>query len=57
MLHMGVQLYKHLPMKIKKLDNFNQFRKEVKSISININKSIIRNLSEIKFAQKFVLYA
>jgi hypothetical protein len=28
---MGVQMYKHLPMKIKKLDNFNQFRKEVKS--------------------------
>jgi hypothetical protein len=24
-------LYKHLPLKIKKLDNFNRFRKEVKS--------------------------
>jgi len=24
-------LYKHLPSKIKKLDNFNRFRKEVKS--------------------------
>jgi len=28
---MGVRLYKHLPLKIKKLDNFNRFRKEVKS--------------------------
>jgi len=30
-LHMRVRLYKHLPLKIKKLDSFNQFRKEVKS--------------------------
>jgi hypothetical protein len=29
-LHMDVRLYKRLPLKIKKLDNFNQFRKEVK---------------------------
>jgi len=28
---MGVKLYKCLPLKIKKLDNFNQFRKEVES--------------------------
>jgi hypothetical protein len=28
---MGVRLYKHLPLKIKKLYNFNRFRKEVKS--------------------------
>ena len=28
---MSVRLYKHLPLKIKKLDNFKQFRKEVKS--------------------------
>jgi len=34
-LHMGVRLYKHLPLKIKKLDNFNQFRKEVKSMLLN----------------------
>jgi hypothetical protein len=27
-LHMGVRLYKHLPLKIKKLDNFNRFRKK-----------------------------
>jgi hypothetical protein len=29
-LHKGVRLYKCLPLKIKKLDNFKQFRKEVK---------------------------
>jgi hypothetical protein len=27
---MGVKLYKYLPLKIKKLENFNRFRKEVK---------------------------
>ena len=34
-LHMGVKLYRCLPLKIKKLDNFNQFRKEVKSVLLN----------------------
>jgi len=34
-LHMGVRLYKCLPLKIKKLDNFNQFRKEVKLMLLN----------------------
>jgi hypothetical protein len=28
-LHMGVRLYKQLPLRIKKLDKRNQFRKEV----------------------------
>ena len=28
-LHMGVRLYKHLPLKIKKLDNFDRFRKRL----------------------------
>ena len=32
---MGVRLYKCLPVKIKKPDNFNQFRKEVKSMLLN----------------------
>jgi len=32
---MGVRLYKRLPLKIKKLENFNQFRKEVKSMLLN----------------------
>ena len=34
-LHMGVRLYKCLLLKIKKLDNFNQFRKEVKLMFLN----------------------
>jgi hypothetical protein len=34
-LNMGVKLYKHLPSKIKKLDNFNHFRKELKSALLN----------------------
>jgi hypothetical protein len=34
-LHMGVRLYKCLTLKIKKLDNFKQFRKEVKSMLLN----------------------
>jgi hypothetical protein len=35
LLHMGVRLYKHLPLRIKKLDKRNPFRKEVKSILVN----------------------
>jgi len=31
----GVKLYRYLPSKIKKLDNFNCFRREVKSASLN----------------------
>jgi len=34
-LHMGVSLYKRLPLRIKKLDNFNRFRKEVKLTLLN----------------------
>jgi hypothetical protein len=34
-LHKGVRFDKHPPLKIKKLDNFNQFRKEVKSMLLN----------------------
>ena len=34
-LHIGARLYKHLPLRIKKLDNCNQFRKELKSILLN----------------------
>jgi hypothetical protein len=29
-LNMGVKLYKYLPLQIKKLDNSNRFRKDVK---------------------------
>jgi len=34
-LNVGVKLYKFLPLKIKKLDNFNCCRKEVKSALLN----------------------
>jgi hypothetical protein len=34
-LHTGVRLYKRLALKIKKLDNFNQFRKEVRMMLLN----------------------
>jgi hypothetical protein len=34
-LHMGVRLYKNLSLKIRKLDNFSWFRKEVKSTLLN----------------------
>ena len=44
---MGVLLYKHLPMKIKKLDNFNRFRKEVKSALL---KNLFHMLEEFLLA-------
>jgi len=34
-LHMGARLYKKLPTRIKNLDKYNQFRKEVKSILLH----------------------
>ena len=34
-LNVGVKFYKYLPLKIKKLYNFNRFRREVKSASLN----------------------
>ena len=34
-LNVGINLYKYLPLKIKKLDHFNCFRREVKSASSN----------------------
>jgi hypothetical protein len=34
-LNTVVKLHKYLPLKIKILDNFNHFRKEVKSASFN----------------------
>jgi len=32
---MGARLYRQLPMRIKNLDKYNQFRKEVKSTLLN----------------------
>jgi hypothetical protein len=34
-INMGVKLYKYLPSKIKKLENFSCFRKEVKLVLLN----------------------
>jgi len=34
-LNVGVKFYKYLPSKIKKLDNFNRFRREVKAALLN----------------------
>jgi hypothetical protein len=34
-LNMGVKLYKYLPSKIKKLDNFDCFKKEVQLVLLN----------------------
>ena len=34
-LHMGARLYKKLPTRIKNVDKYNQFRKEVKSILLH----------------------
>jgi len=35
MFNIGVKLHTYLPLKIKKLDNFNCFRKQVKSAWLN----------------------
>jgi len=34
-VNMGIRLYKYLPKEIKKLDNFNYFRKKVKTILLS----------------------
>jgi hypothetical protein len=34
-LNVGFKLYKYFPLKIKKLDDFHGFRREVKSASLN----------------------
>ena len=48
LLHMGVRLYKGLPLKIKKLDNFNQFMKEEKSMLLNNSFYTIENFLQAK---------
>jgi len=47
---MGVRLYKRLPLKIKKLDNFNQFRKEVKLMLLNNSFYILKEFLQAKLA-------
>jgi hypothetical protein len=44
----GVRMYKHLPLKIKKLYNFNQFRKEVKSMLLNNSFYILEEFLQAK---------
>jgi hypothetical protein len=47
---MGVKLYKSLPSKIKKLDNFNRFRKEVKLLLLNDLFSMLEEFLQAKSA-------
>jgi hypothetical protein len=52
-LHMGFRLYKRLPLKIKKLDIFNKFRKEVKSMLLN---NLFYKLEEFLQAKLVYIY-
>jgi hypothetical protein len=47
---MGVRPYKCLPLKIKELDNFKQFRKEVKSILFNNSFYTLEEFLQAKLA-------
>ena len=47
-LHMGVRLYKRLHLKIKKLDNFNQFRKQVKLMLLNNSFYTLEGFLQVK---------
>jgi hypothetical protein len=47
---MGVRLYKCLPLKIKKLGNFKQFRKEVKLMLWNNSFYTIEEFLQAKLA-------
>jgi hypothetical protein len=46
----GVRLYKCLPLKIKKLDNFKQFRKEVKLVLLNDSFYTLEEFLQAKLA-------
>jgi len=48
---MAVRLYKHLPLKTKKLDNFNQSRKEVKTMLLNNSFYILEEFLQAKLVQ------
>jgi hypothetical protein len=48
---MGVRLYKLLPLEIKKLDKFNQFRKEVKSMLLNNSFYTLEEFLQAKVLQ------
>jgi hypothetical protein len=50
-INMGVRLYKYLPSKIKKLENFNRFRKEVKLALLSNSFYTIKQLLQAKSLQ------
>jgi len=47
-LNVGVKFYKYLPSKFKKLDNFNRFRREVKSASLNNSFYMIEGFFKVQ---------
>lgn len=52
-LHMGVRLHKHLPLKMKKLDNFNRFSKEVKSTLLKNSFYMLEEILRAKLVQRY----
>jgi hypothetical protein len=55
-LHVGVRLYKCLPLKIKKkLDSFNQFRKEVKLTLLNNSFYTLEELLQAKLVCRYTI--
>ena len=47
-LHMGVKLYKCLPLRIKKMDGIKQFRREVKSILLKETSHTLEEFLQAK---------
>jgi hypothetical protein len=45
---MGVKLYKYLPSKIKILDSFNRFRKEVKTVVLYNSLYVTEEFLQLK---------
>ena len=50
-INMGIRLYKFLPKEIKKLDNFNCFRKKVKSVLLSKSLYTLEEFLNTKAAQ------
>jgi hypothetical protein len=51
-LHMDVGLYKYLILKIKKLDNFNQFRKEVNQLCWKIRFIRLKSFCRLTYCRE-----
>jgi hypothetical protein len=45
---MGVKFYKYLPSKIKKMENFNYFRKEIKLILLKNSFNTLEEFYQAK---------